>query len=291
MHATIELWHMVRRGMIQKVPLSVISFNTCGAPLLSKKIKERYTRLATILNSSQSDILSLQEVHTYKHLRILKRMLTAYPYVMYKKYLYGPRGGLVMFSKLPIENCEYSNFQKRGSLLNRSAVAKLTRNGVLLAKLSGFPIYILNTHLTPNTDLDWSMTNRMSPFTYSQLMHIAEMTDALVSMNNEVIITGDFNTPKGSELYEAFMDSSQVEDVFADFDTSTKIPEMSLTGKDLERIDYIFLTQGNARADISSKDHLFEQKQPVDGEMAYLSDHIGLKTEFVYYLNRKKSAN
>lgn len=165
------------------------------------------------------------------------------------------------------------------------------RNGVLLAKLTGYPIYILNTHLTPNTDLDWSLQNRLSPFTYSQLMHISELTQALVSMHNEVIITGDFNTPKDSELYQAFMDTSQVEDVFSEFDTSTKVPELSPDGKDLERIDYIFLTQKNAKADIFNKDHMFEQKQPVDGEMSYLSDHIGLKTEFVYYLNRKRIAN
>ena len=131
----------------------------------------------------------------------------------------------------------------------------------------------------------------MSTFTYSQLMHIAEITDALVSMNNEVIITGDFNTPKDSDLYEAFINTSQVQDVFAEFETSTKIPELSETGKDLERIDYIFLTEKNAKADIFNKDHLFEQKQEIDGEAAYLSDHIGLKTEFVYYLQRKRTAN
>ena len=282
---------MVRQSPVEKVPLSVISFNTCGAPLLSKKIKERYQRLATILNSTQADILSLQEVHTYRHLRILKKMLVAYPYVVYKKYLYGPRGGLVTFSKKPIENCEYSNFQKRGSLTNKSFIAKLMRNGILLCKLKNFPIYILNTHLTPNTDLDWSMSNRISPFTYSQLMHIAEVTDALVSMQNEVIITGDFNTPKNSELYEAFMSTTQVQDVFAEYDSSTKIPELSATGKDLERIDYIFLTHRNAKADIFSKDHMFESREVVDGEMAFLSDHIGLKTEFVYYLNKKKVTN
>jgi endonuclease/exonuclease/phosphatase family metal-dependent hydrolase len=282
---------MARLGKIEKVPLSVISFNTYGAPVLSKKIKERYTRLATILNGSSADILSLQEVHTYRHLKILKKMLKQYPYVVYKKYLYGPRGGLVTFSKMPIESCEYSNFQKRGSLTNKSFVAKLMRNGVLLAKLSGYPIYVLNTHLTPNTDLDWSLENRISPFTYSQLMHVAEVTDALVSMKNEVIITGDFNTPKDSELYEAFMNTSELQDVFSEYDTSTKIPELSQDGRDLERIDYIFLTQKNAKADVFNKEHIFEKKQEVDGEMAYLSDHIGLKTEFVYYLNRKRVAN
>jgi endonuclease/exonuclease/phosphatase family metal-dependent hydrolase len=207
---------MAQTKRFEKVPLSVISFNTCGAPILSKKIKERYMRLADILNSSNSDILSLQEVHTYRHLRILKKKLSNYPYVVYKKYLYGPRGGLVIFSKKPIETCEYSNFQKRGSLMNKTVVAKLMRNGVLLAKLSGYPIYVLNTHLTPNTDLDWSMDNRMTPFTYSQLMHVAEITDTLVAMNNEVIITGDFNTPKDSELYDLFLQSSPVEDVFSE---------------------------------------------------------------------------
>lgn len=122
-------------------------------------------------------------------------------------------------------------------------------------------------------------------------MHIAEVTDALVSMHNEVIITGDFNTPKDSELYDVFMNTSQVEDVFAEYSTSTKIADLSSDGRDLERIDYIFLTQKNAKADIFNKDHMFERREVVDGEMAYLSDHIGLKTEFVYYLNRKKAAN
>ena len=48
---------LLRMGKrFEKVPLSVISFNTFGAPMLSKKIKQRYKKLAEVLNKSNADI-------------------------------------------------------------------------------------------------------------------------------------------------------------------------------------------------------------------------------------------
>jgi mRNA deadenylase 3'-5' endonuclease subunit Ccr4 len=98
--------------MIAQKPFefSLLSFNVFGAPfhptklfksLLRTHVRKRFRLLAKEITNAQIDILALQEVHTYPHFFVLKRHLTNYPFVLYTPSLYGPKGGLVIFSKIP----------------------------------------------------------------------------------------------------------------------------------------------------------------------------------------------
>src|SRR5687768_3605358 len=137
-------------------PVSVINFNVLGAPfdpynirktIFRTNIRKRNKEAAQKLNTSNADIIALQEVATYTQYRIFKKHLTNYPYIVYQKFLVGPKGGLVIFSKIPIKKHSYQTFKNKGGYRNKSIVGHAMRNGILIAKCTDFPLYILNTQL------------------------------------------------------------------------------------------------------------------------------------------------
>src|SRR6266581_4083346 len=135
--------------------LSLLTFNTFGAPYFARKIKQRYQKIAEIINAENIDILCLQEVSTYYHLFLLKKYIRHYPYHCYRKYLFGPKGGVVIFSKIPLEKCSYSTFSALGKLHNYT---QLIKNGMLICKIKGQKTYLLTTHLISDFEFDASTT-------------------------------------------------------------------------------------------------------------------------------------
>lgn len=273
----------------KKLDLSLVSFNAMGlfnfnslhGIIKSRNVMKRLEKTAELLKSKKTDILAFQEVHTYSALKLLrKRLKSTYPFIAYKKFIYGPRGGLVVFSKFPIEKAEYVNFKKRGSIFNQSIVAHIIRNGVLACKIYGAPLYVLNTHLTPNMDHDWSKTNRFSKYIDAQIRQMATIVKGLKKKKYEIILAGDFNTAKDSYLYENFVKMTKAFDVFHNFSSPTLQSEYLTKNKKAERIDYIFLINQYAKATIESTMHLFDEKVKMKkGKPLYLSDHIALKID------------
>ena len=106
--------------------LSLISFNTMGlfnfdsfkGFFSSINLVKRQNKIVEVLAKQNADIIALQEVHTYAFLKKLRSKLTSHKYVAYKHLFYGPRGSLVIFSKLPLEQIKYVDFQDRGALFN-----------------------------------------------------------------------------------------------------------------------------------------------------------------------------
>lgn len=257
--------------------MSAFNFNTIHGLFLSKDITKRLPKTAKILEEQNSDIITLQEVHTYFILKLLKKTLPTYPHVAYKKYFYGPRGGLVIFSKLPLEETEYFDFKKRGAFTNSSFVAHLIKNGVLMCKLKEIPVYILNTHLTPNLDFNWTEKNRFYSYINAQLHQIAQLVNKIGSNKNHVILAGDLNTSKNSKLYKSFLSEAKLVDIFAEFNTPTLHQEYLAKNKTARRIDYIFLSSSDSKPAVLKKDHVFTEKVLLsNGKLRYLSDHIGL---------------
>lgn len=256
--------------------MSAFNFNTIKGFLLSMDIARRLPETIKILKQQNAEIIALQEIHTYLVLNFFKKKLTEYPYIAYKKYLYGPRGGLVIFSKTPLNDIEYFDFKKRGAYTNSSFVAHLIKNGVLSCRIDNQPLYLLNTHLTPNLDFNWTEKNRFYNYINAQLHQITELVKQIVSDGNKVIIAGDFNTSKDSMLYKRFLSNSNLIDVFAESDFPTLHQDYLAKNKAARRIDYIFLTDGK----VIKKDHLFTKRVILgNGKLRYLSDHIGLRAD------------
>jgi endonuclease/exonuclease/phosphatase family metal-dependent hydrolase len=273
-----------------KKKLSLISFNVFGAPFHAQKVFETlftthvYRRLAYLtheLNASQSDVLALQEVNTYLQYLFLRRRLKKYPYVCYKKFLFGPKGGVVTFSKIPFTRVEYVTFKNRGVYWNKSFIADLIRRGMLVGKLKDLPISIINTHITHNIDHDYSPKNRFIKIQEAQLAQIAVYLQSIIASSNSVLLSGDFNIPKDSKQFPSFLKAAALTDVFHEYHESTYHPEYVFHATPLGRIDHIFLYQNGRNIKITDKKELFTDTVTLSNKVkTHLSDHIGLFASF-----------
>ena len=235
------------------------------------------------LKSRLYDIINLQEVHTYNLFHLLKKNLPSYPYVAYERALPGPLGGLVTLSRYPLEKVQFTPFtypkQMKHALLYASKL--IHKKGTLVAKIQGKALLICNTHLIPNRQGNWSRENKLYQAHEKQLEELSNLIAQAAHKENYVVVSGDFNIPKSSDLYTHFLDISHAKDIFAADDTPTFHAEFLPSGKKAQRIDYIFLYPEEATISIHASSLLFQNKVMLpNGKTAYLSDHIGLMAEF-----------
>lgn len=273
--------------------IDIVSFNAFGSPFHPAKIfrtflrtciRKRFRVLARKTKEENIDILVLQEVHTYVHLRTLRTLLPEYRYVVLKKFLLGPRGGLVIFSKIPLALETYIDFQQRGVLWNKSITGPLSKKGILIAKTLHAKLTIINTHLTQNSDHTWTTNNRYTHYLRSQLMQITKLVHVLKETDKNLIVCGDFNMPKRSSFYASFIKESGLTDVFKTKSSSTHHQSFfGIADIPRERIDYIF----TSKLLPLFVNHIFTRKVPIDGSRReFLSDHIGLRARFQIHYSR-----
>lgn len=264
---------------------SLISFNTFAAPFFAHKIirsmfrtrvRERLRIVAENLKKENPDIIFFQELFTYFNLKFVTKLLPDYA-VLYKPFIYGPRGGLVIFSKIPIRTIQYIDFEVKGSLWNRSLTGPITKKGLLVAYCQSLPLILINTHLTQNSDHDWSDDNRYTKILVKQLHQITREIKKFNKTN--FILAGDFNMPKKIHLYSDFLRATKLTDPFSQYEDSTYHTDMIPFYTPKRREDYIFF-QGEGLKCLQTSE-LFKKKFLLaDGTRIYLSDHIALKAQF-----------
>ena len=265
-------------------PFSIASLNTFGVPFLSPYPMDRYIVFCQEFERLRVDIINLQEVHTYNLFHLLKKNLPSYPYVAYERALPGPKGGLVTLSRYPLEGVLFTSFtyprQMKHALLYASSF--IHKKGMLLTKIGGKPLLICNTHLIPNWEGNWTRENKLYQIHEAQLEELSKLIAQHAYKGNDiVVVSGDFNIPKGSDLYAHFLDISHAKDIFAADDTPTFHAEFLRQGKKAHPIDYIFLYPEDASIRIHASSLLFQDKAMLgNGKTAYLSDHLGLMAEF-----------
>lgn len=265
--------------------LSIISFNTFAAPFFAHKIirsmfrtriRERLQIVAENLKKKKPDVILLQELFTYLNLQFLRKLLSDYA-VFYHPFIYGPRGGLVIFSKLPLKTIKYIDFEEKGSLWNKSITGPITKKGMLIAYCQSLPLILINTHLTQNSDHDWSDNNRYTKILIKQLHQLAQVIKKM--QNTNLILAGDLNMPKTTHFYSDFIRATKLIDAFYQYQDSTYHTDMIPFFTPKRREDYIFF-QGNGLKCLQTSE-LFKKKILLaDGTRVYLSDHIALKAQF-----------
>lgn len=242
--------------------------------------------MGELLNASSVDIICLQEVVTYSQLLTLKKQLKNYPYVCYKPFISGPKGGLVTFSKKEMSSVKYYTFTKKGSLHNATVYAHFMQTGMLMCTLSDTPLVIINTHFTANFDHDWQPSNRFYKIADAQMRETANVLDALATENG-IVLMGDFNIGKHSMMYKKFVKDANVQDVFSEETSYTYDKERKMNvfkGKKSDRIDYIFL-RSQAKISVEKKEQFFVDPVKLhNGTNAFLSDHLGLKAVLSFSL-------
>lgn len=268
--------------MGNKKNITLMTFNTLGLPFLSKNISGRYKKTAELITKAQPDIVCLQELFFYRNYFLFRNNLPDYPYAVFQKYMVGPRGGLVIFSKLPIEKAAFVPFTypagARTPWYTRGA-----GNGVLVAKLKDHPLLIATTHLTSDAVHNLEPKHTYYKIIRSQSEEVAQVFNNFSKQEN-LILTGDFNIAKDSELYNNFMKTTHAQDAFPKDTKATFISKRLryfYQSQVSSRIDYIFLKQKSKKFDIINSSHLYEKEVPLsDGTMSYLSDHVGLQITF-----------
>lgn len=229
--------------------LSAATFNARGIPVLGSQLRERYSVIGREFEASDVDVVNVQEVLTYYHLRQLVRWMPSYRWISYRRSLVGPAGGLVTFSRRPVEATRYVRFPKvvlKGTLVTRLASA-----------------YVVNTHPTANVDGDWSESNRFYSTHRAQLAVLADVVDALPG---PAIVCGDFNVPRDTDLFRSFIANAFLVDAFAGACPPTFRAEYLPPGRTSQCIDFVLVT---GAINVESADLMFTDRPDV-------SDHLGL---------------
>jgi Endonuclease/Exonuclease/phosphatase family len=248
--------------------LVVASLNTRGVPIVGSRLSERYGVIGREFDGSEVEVVNVQEVLTYYHLRQLVRSMPSYRFVSFRRSVAGPAGGLVTFSRRPVTATRYVRFGFPG--MSRLTAAL---KGTLVTR---FPFgYVVNTHPTANVDGDWSESNRFHGLHREQLAALADVVDALPG---PAVVCGDFNVPRESGLFRDFIAKTQLIDAYAGTCPPTFHAEFLPPDRPSHCIDFVLHT---GAVSVQSADLMFTGKLPMPGGPALVSDHVGLRVRLL----------
>lgn len=244
--------------MVVKQTLRVVTFNVSGLAY-PPHLKFRMRAIAEYFNQSDADILLFQEVHTYPLLRFLKNNLPSFDHGTYMRSVFGPKGGLVIFSRVALHSVRFTG------------VTNGTKKGMLITKAGDTTL--VNLHLSANKDGDWTPGNH---YYTKQSIQLNDVARQLAQIGGPLIVGGDFNVARDSELYDMFVDRTHLQDTAGqDHRPSFHMPFLPVD-RDSHCIDFIF-TRNLRTLDY---DHLFDrQVMLANGVSAFVSSHHAIVTE------------
>jgi hypothetical protein len=254
-------------------PLTVATLNTRGSPLSGSSIGRRYRAIGESFEASDVDVLCVQEVLTPYHLRHLTAGMPSFRYVRRGRSPVGAAGGLVTLARRPLGPARYHRLPPppTGRLPRHTWLLALLK-GVLVTRVGSDGPWILNTHLGPNHDGDWSDTNRHGPLHRHQLDALAAVVRPLGPAAR--VVCGDFNVAAGSTFLRGLLADAGLVDAFGDDCRPTFRAEFLGPGQTAHRIDFV-LTTGPVT--VTGTDLLLTGAYPFPAGPAYLSDHLGLR--------------
>ena len=268
--------------------ISVITLNSFGIPRLvqGKKARAdagttmRLQAIAEHMNELEVDVVLFQEIFLYRYLSLFKRLLSRFPHCAYERSIAGPMGGLVIFAQMPIQRMEYIVYKPRGFGFRRTLIDWGMRKGFLAVEIEqdGVPILVINTHLVTNFDHDWSDQNYYAQQEHRELEQLLTYIERLDS-GPLLILGGDFNVPKSTKLYDDFVNDAKVIDALPDPNVPTHRRGGPLSSDTrMAGIDYILVRPPvETKVSIVGKPILQEKVQLRNGQMAFVSDHVGIQ--------------
>lgn len=262
--------------------LTLITFNCFGVP--TPITKRRLRTLAATLNNGPATLVCLQEVQAHGYRRLLQGAATAFESHAHAPLTHAPRGGLLTLSRTLIEHQAFVQFRDRELWYTPAVTDWLLHKGMLLARTSiaGQQVIAINTHLNANYSGDWRETNSFAQLEWKQLQQLADLVreqpaDALV------LVSGDFNIPRMSWLYDRFIERSGLVDPRAADPRPTYRPRRGMPARYTQTIDFALLRPPVGVTVEASSTLCFEDAVPLlGGGVAYLSDHIGIRLDVVW---------
>jgi endonuclease/exonuclease/phosphatase family metal-dependent hydrolase len=255
---------------------SLLTFNCYGVP--TPGTSSRLRLLAHHLNALDMSAVCLQEVQSNRHRRLFERECATYPEHAYKPFIHAPKGGLMTFSRSPIVRTEFILYDERGLWYTPALTDWILHKGILITHLAWdhMPVILINTHLTANYMGDWSRTNPFAKHEYNQLHQLAECVRAQPT-NALVLVCGDFNIPRGSWMYEAFLEESGLTDPLSGNLQPTLRPRMILPSRYIMPIDYALLRAPQTHGVKVESRFQFEDMIPHKNKQVELSDHYAVE--------------
>lgn len=254
--------------------LTVVSLNTRGVPFLRSHLAARYAAIGTSVNDGDADVVCVQEVLTWWHLRLLVRRMRAFAYVSYRPSAPGPAGGLVTFSRLPVSGTTYHTFglpPKAAGISARTRLRAALKGALVTGLEQQRGLAVVNTHPLANRDGDWSRSGRFYPLHHAQL---GVLTRVLRELPGAAVVCGDFNIDRDSSMFTEFVADTGLTDAFDGMCPPTFHAEYLPPGETPHCIDFILATR---EVKATSAGVLFDGKLPLPGGPGWVSDHIGLR--------------
>jgi endonuclease/exonuclease/phosphatase family metal-dependent hydrolase len=261
---------------------SLLSLNTFGVPLYVGW--KRLGRLARELNRLSVMTICLQEIQQNAYIPMIQRGLTSYPHHISERYLYAPKGGLAVFSRLPIIQYHFEVYQDMGSWHSISFPDWATYKGILSVNLDvdGLQIIVLNTHLNANYYGVW---HRANPLARIEQRQVEQLNRAIHSFSEQalVIVCGDFNFPRDSFLYEELVAPNNLLDPLINDQRPSYRPFPMVPIKWKTSLDYMLIrkpAQKNfqVQADVMVMEDT-TKKSPIQ---RFLTDHNALTLQIIW---------
>lgn len=265
--------------------LSLLTFNTLGVPLLSPHTRKRTNQIAKEIEKSGVDIVCLQEVFSRPRVKQFRNLLKSYPYFAYKPGILGPKGGLVVFSKVPIV---FNHFEKYPVPLDAHVpwYTKLSQNGILTVSLKHKPLTIKTTHLSSAREHSLDESHKFYKLISGQAMTVAKSVRDDAKAPNDVLLAGDFNIQTQTDLFNEMVKKAHVVDTSKGDRTPTYFHDRLYKiyhAHSSDRIDHIFASNKNKYTRVSHVKTMFDSKAPISAhKSSYLSDHIALKCDISF---------
>ena len=255
---------------------SLLSLNTFGIPFfLSSK---RLERLASELDQLGPTIACLQEIQQNAYAPLLARHLPSYPQRAIFPHIYAPKGGLGVFSRVPLLQQRFEPYPDRGLRFFITFADWALYKGVLVVHLQieGVDVFILNTHLNANYSGDWHHKNPLALVQLGQVQKVSSLLEEMPA-DTLTILCGDLNFPRASFLYNELVIQNGLTDPLSDDPRPTYRPFPLVPSRWKTSLDYILfrIPQGkdfNVQADILP----IEDSNQKSALRRFLTDHCAL---------------
>jgi endonuclease/exonuclease/phosphatase (EEP) superfamily protein YafD len=259
---------------------SLLTFNTFA--ILNWDTPFRVSALAIELAKLRAEIVCLQEIHQHLFRRTLT---TASPYhvdAIHAPKLGRPRGGLLTLSQLPVVRHDFVSYEEQGRWYHFEIMDRMLDKGILAThyEIDGLPVIAFNTHILANYAADYGRQGRPALRQSSQLRQLAMAIQALPP-EALVILVGDFNLPRGSWLYDEFLQASGMEDTLAGDPRPTYRPLPGVPSHYALPIDFVFVRRPQGLPITWSSNLCLDKPVHLVGAYSnFLSDHLGIITTF-----------
>lgn len=273
--------------MATHTAFSLVTFNSFGG--LNWTTPRRLRSLARELQALKPNVVCLQEVQSNLALRLLLRLTKDELTHAYLPGRSAPLGSLLTLANTPLHAPRFVRYTNQGAWFGPTVMDQLTQKGMLLShtKQDEQAIIVINTHLVANYGANWEPNSRAARDQQHQLHQLATLVQEQPP-TALVLVAGDFNIPRGSWLYEEFLNRSGLTDPLAGDPRPTYRPFPGVPVRYALPIDFVFLRTPPGMTVQTTADFCFaEPCAYVGGGRGYLSDHLGVRVT----LRRETAAN